>query len=171
MRRLLRLLCSSLALSGPVGIGCSAPPPALVPESERGVDVGADLTPPLSLPDGRALRVIAGGDPGETDLFLDGVALAPHAGPDELPLLLTGGAQQVVFVSGRSGVASLWRVDVDGADLVQLTNLGQRPGHLDERFVPPPARSMTQDGDDVVYDDGSGRVVRVPVRAAAGSLR
>lgn len=72
----------------------------------------------------------------------------------------------VVFVSGRSGVASLWRVDVDGGGLRQLTNRGQRPGHLDAAFVPPPARAMREVSGALVYDDGSGRLWRVD--AAAG---
>ncbi|MDP2340757.1 MAG: hypothetical protein Q8O67_07360 [Deltaproteobacteria bacterium] len=157
------LRCSLLFL---LAIGCApATTTAPLAESERGVDVGAVLQ--VHSLAGRTVRVVAGDAPGETELFLGEQPLAPHAGPDEQPLILQD-SDDVVFVSGRSGVASLWKVDVVTGALVQLTNVGLRPGKLDGSFVPPPARTMSQDGDDVVYDDGSGRVWRV---AAAGPQR
>ena len=111
------------------------------------------------------MRVVAGDSPGESDLFVDDVALAPHGGPDDQPLILQGNfSNQVAFVSGRSGVASVWRVDVVTGALVQLTNRNQQPGHLDLDFVSPPVRSLRQDGDDLVYDDGNGQEVRVSLR-------
>lgn len=166
-------LCAVSACAGP-------PPPRLLDESERGVDVGAALH--VAVHDGaggaHTVRSVKGDEPGESELELDGKPLAPAPGPDDLPLLVeVGGADgadglAVVFVSGRSGVASLWRVDVDGGGLRQLTNAGLRPGHLDERFVPTPARTMSADDGAVTYDDGSGRVWRVDLaRGTATSTR
>ena len=163
LRRALAVLIAASAC----GCAPSTTPTPTPAESERGVEPGAVLQ--IEDRAGRNVRVVAGDAPGESELLVGDRALAPHPGPDELPLLLDDGAQ-VVFVSGRSGVASLWRVDVDGGGLLQLTNRGQRPGHLDDRFVPPPARSMRQEGDDVVYDDGSGRVRRVNARVAAAPV-
>lgn len=142
--------------------GC-APSAAPLAESERGVAAGEVLQ--LHTLQGRTVRVVAGDSPGESDLFVDDVALAPHGGPDDQPLILQGNfSNQVAFVSGRSGVASVWRVDVVTGALVQLTNRNQQPGHLDLDFVSPPVRSLRQDGDDLVYDDGNGQEVRVSLR-------
>ncbi len=156
-----------------LALGCAPvvdEPSPLLAESERGVAAGDELTPPGSLshalPDGSVVRVVRGADPGESDLFIGARSLAPARGADELPLVLAGGAG-VVFVSSRTGVASLWQVGLDGAGLVQLTNHGQRPGHLDDGFVPPPARTMRQDGEAVVYDDGSGRLWRIALSEPA----
>ncbi len=163
---------------------CAAPAAApVLDESERGVDVGADLHVASHNGPGRhhTVRSVKGDDPGESDLVLDGHPLAPAPGPDDLPLLVSADgtadgsahdsahadASAVVFVSGRSGVASLWRVDLDGTHLRQLTNTGMKPGHLDAGFVPPPARAMQVVGNSVQYDDGAGRVWRIDLASGA----
>ena len=141
--------------------GCSDDALPLLPESEAPIVAGAALHQ-ARLADGRIVRAIAGAQPGESELVVDDVVIAAAAGPDDLPLALSGAfAGQVAFVSGRSGIASIWRVDVDSGALVQLTNTTQRIGHMDARFVPPPAHSMGQDGRQLVYDDGNGHTVHV----------
>jgi hypothetical protein len=110
-----------------------------------------------------ATRVLAAREtePGETDLWLvsdDGApprALAAAPGADDSPQLLPDG--RVVFVSGRSGVASLWIVDqTPGAAPRQLTNIGERPGALSSSFVPPPEGPVTVDGDRLTFTDQAG---------------
>jgi hypothetical protein len=100
-------------------------------------------------------------EPGESDLWVvtdDGQpprALAAAPGADDSAMVLHDG--RVLFVSGRSGVASLWIVDADPmATPRQLTNVGQRPGALTSLFVPPPATRPTQQGSIIVSDDGEG---------------
>lgn len=145
-------------------LGCDAQrDPALVlDESERHVPAGAALTEVKTAR--HTVQSVAGDEPGESEIVLDGRVLAAHPGPDDMPLLLDD-ERAVVFVSARTGVASLWRVDVDGTDLRQLTNIGVKIGAIDpQTFVPPPAWSMAQDGDAVVYDDGSGTMWRVALK-------
>ncbi|MFA6244795.1 MAG: hypothetical protein WC655_27875 [Candidatus Hydrogenedentales bacterium] len=59
----------------------------------------------------------------------------------------------VVFVSGaRTGLASFWRVAVDGGDATQLTNVGATV--VDKRFVPTPFKRTlwSSDGRWFLYD-------------------
>jgi TolB protein len=101
----------------------------------------------------------AGDEPGESDLFLvDEVgqsrALAPARGPDDLPVVLPD--RRVVFVSGRTTVASLFVVDPDTGALEQLTNRGLVAGRGLSGFVPPPARSLEFFEGALRYDAGHG---------------
>jgi hypothetical protein len=112
-------------------------------------------------------------EPGESDLWIltaDGQpprALAAAPGADDSAFVLDDG--RVLFVSGRTGVASLWVVAADPAATPrQLTNQGQRPGALTSSFVPPPAGPVRQQGQLVVYDiDGVLWQVNVTSGAAA----
>jgi len=123
-------------------------------------------------------RVIAARqtEPGESDLWIltaDGQpprALAAAPGADDSAFVLDDG--RVLFVSGRTGVASLWVVAADPAATPrQLTNQGQRPGALTSSFVPPPAGPVRQQGSVVVYDiDGVLWQVNVDSGAAAPTI-
>ena len=100
-------------------------------------------------------------EPGETDLWLvgdDGApprALAAAPGADDSPQVLPDG--RVLFVSGRSGVASLWIVaPTPGAAPRQLTNIGERPGALTSSFVPPPEGPIVVDGGVLSFADQAG---------------
>jgi hypothetical protein len=137
-------------------------------ESERGVVAGDSLSEVTGTH--HVVQSVAGNEPGESEIVVDGVVVAAAPGPDDQPLLLDD-ERSIVFVSGRTGVASLWRVSVDGSALAQLTNVGLRVGALGDTFVPPPARQMTQDGDAVVYDDGYGGTWRVPLTTTVAPTR
>ncbi|MDR0967201.1 MAG: hypothetical protein LBM75_12020 [Myxococcales bacterium] len=59
-----------------------------------------------------------------------------------LPLFTPDG-QSLVYLSGETGLASFWRVDLDGQNRRQLTNQNVRPeagGVLSQDFVPPAER-------------------------------
>jgi len=88
----------------------------------------------------------------------------------------------VVFVSGgRTGIASFWRVSMDGGDATQLTNIGATA--VDDRFVPTPFKRTlwSSNGRWFLYDfklgereevwglefDKEGHVVRA-LKVAAG---
>lgn len=113
---------------------------------------------PAVLPDGRIVASRAG-DPGESDLWLVGVdgeaprALTTGAGGNGHPFVLDDG--RVMFLSSRTGVASIFVIDPATGETTQLTNHGERPGRLSERFVPPPAIGEPwQQGRRVFYDAG-----------------
>lgn len=107
--------------------------------------------------DGGRLLVSRSTDVGESDLWIvprdrkRPRALAAAHGADEMPFVLSDG--RIVFVSTRTGVASLWIVNQDGTGLRQLTNVGVRAS--DPRFVPPPVAYLEQRGARVFYDDGT----------------
>jgi len=58
-----------------------------------------------------------------------------HGTLDSCPVLAPDG-RHIVFVSGRSGIASFWVVPAAGGEAVQLTNFGDA---IDASFVPVPA--------------------------------
>jgi hypothetical protein len=113
-------------------------------------------------------------EPGETDLWIvsdDGApprAIAAAPGADDNPMRLKDG--RLLFVSGRSGVASLWITETTAsAEPTQLTNAGEVPGALSAAFRAPPT-----DMNDVVitdgglrYKDDQGRPVVVALPAAS----
>jgi hypothetical protein len=88
-------------------------------------------------------------------------ALAPAAGPNELPIALPGG--RIAFVSGRTTVASLWIFDPATGEARQLTNRGLVAGRSLEGFVPPPTLEggRVVRGDLLVYDAGRGALWQV----------
>lgn len=103
----------------------------------------------------------AGDEPGQSDLVVIEPSgslrtLAPAPGPDDLPIALPDG--RVAFVSGRTGVASLWVVHPDRGAAEQLTNRGVTPGRGLVGFVPPPATVLSVDAVGIEYDDGEGGV-------------
>ena len=109
-------------------------------------------------------RPRAGDEPGESDLTLVSAngtqrVLAAGPGPDDLPTLLTDG--RIAFVSGRTGVASLFVVDPKDDDVVQLTNRGLR--RVTPDFVPPPVRRIEVAREFVEYDAGRGQRWRVEI--------
>jgi TolB protein len=95
--------------------------------------------------------------------------------------------QTVVFVSGRTGIASLFRTSLEGGDAVQLTNVGLvRPdapeligddveSSNDEApasFVPPPVSAEALSwlsADTLRYDAGGGELWTVNVRTGVAT--
>lgn len=102
-------------------------------------------------------------EPGETPR-----ALTAEGTPDR-PALSPDG-ETVVFVSGSTGLASLWAMPFQGGAPVQLTNQGlasapRAPGQPPEGFVAPPHRGPPEVGEDGVVrweaPDGS-HALRLP---------
>jgi Tol biopolymer transport system component len=128
------------------------------------------LGQPALLPDGSIVVSQQGASPGESDLQLlrDGSArpLVPAPGPDDFPTALPDG--RIAFVSGRTGLASLWVVDPVGQSLQQLTNVGRT--RVDESFVPPPLREVRVDAEALFYDPGDGQKWRVDHRTGAAEV-
>jgi hypothetical protein len=88
---------------------------------------------------------------------LDDHADRPAISPD---------GERVAFVSGRTGVASIWLVPFAGGEAMQLTNVALEdrrvPGQPPDGFVAPPHQGPPRfDGDALVWDapDGHHRVV------------
>ncbi|MCK8498645.1 MULTISPECIES: TolB family protein [Myxococcus] len=101
--------------------------------------------------------------------------LADGPGVDATPSISPDG-RTVVFVSGRTTVASFYVTDVDGAAPRQLTNLGMDStmlyGGPPKGFVPPPVSShhMTWLSDDVLrYNAGGGEFWKLNVRTGEAS--
>lgn len=129
---------------------------------------------PALLPAGDLVISRLGDEPGESDLWLvpaqgEPRALAPAVGADDLPVALPSGA--VAFISARTTVASLWRVDPSKPEAVQLTNIGLVAGGPREGFVPTPAERLevvggrlewdAGGGERWAFDEGLGRAVRL----------
>ncbi|MFP2929008.1 TolB family protein [Pyxidicoccus sp. 3LG] len=96
--------------------------------------------------------------------------LADGPGVDATPSISPDG-RTVVFVSGRTTVASFYVTDVEGAAPKQLTNVGLENwmlfGGPPKGFVPPPVSShhMEWVGDDVLrYNAGGGEFWKLDVR-------
>jgi TolB protein len=96
--------------------------------------------------------------------------LADGPGIDATPSISPDG-KTVVFVSGRTSVASFFVTTVDGAAPRQLTNVGLEShmlfGGAPEGFVPPPVSShhMEWVSDDVLrYNAGGGEFWKINVR-------
>ena len=133
-------------------------------------------------PGGRLLFTQEGGarSAGDSVVTLAGAdgtltVLAEADGVNDRPALSTDG-KTLVFVSGRTGVASLWRTTLAGAPPVQLTNLGIEAGLEREGppqgFVPPPlmADRIEWLSDDVIrYDAGDAEFWQVNVRTGVAS--
>jgi hypothetical protein len=143
-------------------------------------NVRGDLTPSQ---DGSLLALTllgAGGNESDTAVAITGLSgelevVADGDGVDDRPALSPDG-RTLVFASGRTGIASLYRTSIGGEAPVQLTNQGIEPG-LDrdqgpEGFVPPPvsaARLGWLSPDVIRYDAGGGEYWRVDVRTGVAS--
>jgi hypothetical protein len=121
--------------------------------AEVRVDTDVDARLAVS-PDDRFVVYSRRGPLVETDLWrvdLPGgvpIALTDWPGSEDRPVISPDG-RRLAFVSGITGVASWWVVDLDGAlpvppeDARQLTNVGvesapRKPGHPPAGFVPVP---------------------------------
>jgi hypothetical protein len=110
----------------------------------------------------------------------EGVWVGPRAlaGQADRPALSPDG-ERVAFVSGRSGIASVWLTPFDGGEPIQLTNVGvtspalsdtpidgprHPPGQPPAGFVPPPHDgSLRFDGDHLRWEAPEGsREVALP---------
>lgn len=136
---------------------------------------GANGTPAI-LPDGSIVCSRLSDEPGETDLWIAKRGEAPRAidprsGFDDLPVALPDG--RVLFVSGRSSVASWWWVDPTGGEAEQLTNHGLVAGKPLIGFVPPAAERAEVLGGVVRYDAGGDRWFELDLatRAVRGVTR
>lgn len=123
---------------------------------------------PAPLADGSVV-VARATSPGETDLWHvsregHARAISPAPGPDDLPFALADG--RIVFVSGRTTVASLWIVDPSSSQATQLTNRGLVAGKPMSGFVPPPTLVLEATASELVYDAGGGDVRRVTIPPA-----
>lgn len=116
---------------------------------------------------------------GESQVALVGedgqtVVLADAEGVDDRPAVSPDG-KTVVFVSGRTGIASLWVTDLAGAPAVQLTNrslVQSEDGSEPKGFVPVPvmADALTWQSNDVVrFDAGGGELWTVNVKTGAAA--
>lgn len=110
-----------------------------------------------------------------TDLEGNVTVLADGQGVDDRPALSPDG-ETVVFVSGRTGIASFYRTTLRGDAPVQLTNVGIEAGIVRDAdpagFVPPPvvADRIEWLSDDVIrYDAGDGEMWTLDVRTGAGA--
>ena len=79
---------------------------------------------------------------------------------DNMPVYTNDG-KYVIFVSGRTGYASLYKMERASKKIVQLTNVGMERksgGGIPEGYVPPPMdyKSIEIKGDKIEYFDGEG---------------
>jgi TolB protein len=137
--------------------------------------VGGDLFP-TAKGDALVATLLGGGtEEHETSVALIDLkgnvkVLADGPGVDAVPAISPDG-KTVVFVSGRTTVASFYVTTVDGAEPRQLTNLGLENWMLFEgvpaSFVPPPVSShhMEWVSEDVLrYNAGGGEFWKLNVR-------
>jgi hypothetical protein len=154
-----------------VAAGCEVAAP-LIAESDQGLVVaGALHGSPAALGPDRWVVSRAGDEPGEAELYLVDRAggervIAPHPGPDESPTVLPDG--RVLFVSGRTGVMSVWIWDPATERVVQRTNVGLVPGGSRLGFVPPPLGAVTVAGGRASWDDGYGARWSIALAPALG---
>ena len=122
---------------------------------------------PAPRADGSVVVARDHGELGESDLWLvdDGGGarvLAPAPGGDDVPIALPD--NRVAFVSGRTGIASLWTVNVETGELRQITNRHLRLGEPLVDFVPPPVIVKSASSEVIEYDAGDGEIWRVALR-------
>jgi len=136
--------------------------------------VGGDLFP-TAKGDALVATMAGNGEGHETSVAIIDMngrvkVLADGPGIDATPSISPDG-KTVVFVSGRTSVASFFVTTVDGAAPKQLTNIGMEShmlfGGAPEGFVPPPVSShhMEWVSDDVLrYNAGGGEFWKINVR-------
>ncbi|WNG62432.1 hypothetical protein F0U59_02970 [Archangium gephyra] len=142
--------------------------------------VGGDLFP---TPKGDALLATltrTGNEAHETSIGIVDLTgrvkeIADGPGVDAMPSISPDG-KTVVFVSGRTTVASFFRTTVDGAEPVQLTNKGLSAWLLSQGepadFVPPPVSNYAMewvDDDTLRYNAGGGEFWKLNVRTGEAS--
>jgi hypothetical protein len=136
--------------------------------------VGGDLFP-TAKGDALVATLVGDGEGHETSVGLIDMkgrvkVLADGPGIDATPTISPDG-KTVVFVSGRTSVASFFVTTVDGAQPKQLTNVGLENwslfGGAPASFVPPPVSShhMEWENEDVLrYNAGGGEFWKLNVR-------
>jgi hypothetical protein len=127
-------------------------------------------------PAGRRIAVVRRGESGTAIELLerDGTfdrELAPARGWNGLPLFTSDG-EALVFLSSRTGVASFFRIDVNGERSTQLTNqtVRQAPEGFGPDFVPPAnsRRGMRWvEGPILEFDAGGGELWHLDVSSGA----
>ena len=142
--------------------------------------VGGDLFP---TPKGDALLATltrTGNEAHETSIGIVDLTgrvkeIADGPGVDAMPSISPDG-KTVVFVSGRTTVASFFRTTVDSAEPVQLTNKGLSAWLLSQGepadFVPPPVSNYAMewvDDDTLRYNAGGGEFWKLNVRTGEAS--
>lgn len=135
------------------------------PHEDRAGSVG--VQGPVHRASGRSVRTIRDEGARSTRIEVqlesgETIEVAPHHNPDRAVLSEDG--TRVAWVSGASGLASVWisEVEVDAIP-VQLTNRGvtPTPGARPEGWTPPPHdHSLAFDGDWLAWNspDGPQRV-------------
>ncbi len=93
--------------------------------------------------------------------------LVSDGSPDRVAITADG--RWVAYVSGQTGIASVWVVPFDGGEPVQLTNVGlealpRTPGAPPEGFIPPPHEGpLVIDGEWITWSSPEGEhAVRLP---------
>jgi TolB protein len=136
--------------------------------------VGGDLFP-TAKGDALVATLVGDGEGHETSVGLIDMkgrvkVLADGPGVDATPTISPDG-KTVVFVSGRTSVASFFVTTVEGAEPRQLTNVGLENwslfGGAPASFVPPPVSShhMEWENEDVLrYNAGGGEFWKLNVR-------
>lgn len=136
--------------------------------------VGGDLFP-TAKGDALVATLVGNGEGHETSVGIIDLngrvkVLADGPGIDATPSISPDG-KTVVFVSGRTSVASFFVTTVDGAEPKQLTNVGLEShmlyGGAPTSFVPPPVSShhMEWVNNDVLrYNAGGGEFWKLNVR-------
>jgi len=121
-------------------------------QEAEAIPVDEGVSPDLAFSPDESLLIYARRTPhNEADLWQvalrDGVPEAPRPllqwpGTEDRPVVSPAG-DRVAFVSGRTGIASIWLLDLETAETRQLTNVGldeapRAPGSPPRGFVPPP---------------------------------
>ncbi|MFT5686424.1 MAG: hypothetical protein ACI8RZ_007380 [Myxococcota bacterium] len=138
-------------------------------DGEHHILAAAVLGEPAISEDGTRL-VFAHRDDGMTLSALDAITLTragltrrrlvSDGSPDRAAI--TGDGQWVAYVSGQTGIASVWVVPFDGGIPEQLTNVGlqdapRQSGAPPDGFIPPPhADPLRIDGGQVVWRSREG---------------
>jgi hypothetical protein len=126
-------------------------------------DLGAGALPELAFsPDSRRLVWPRQVDGPETELVLlelppqgEPTVLLDWPGAEDRPVFSPDGGR-LAFTSGKSGLASVYVLDLATGAVAQLTNVGledapRAPGSPPDGWVPPPQAAWTWDGRGLSY--------------------